>query len=351
MSTFATKILNWHDQHGRKDLPWQHNPTPYRVWVSEIMLQQTQVSTVIPYYLRFMDSFPSIKSLALAESDKVMQHWAGLGYYARARNLHKSAKLIQADYSGTFPQSLDTIKSLPGIGKSTAGAILSLSMHQRAAILDGNVKRVLSRFFAIDGWTGSSTVLKKLWQQAEQLTPTKHVHTYNQAMMDMGATVCTRPKPNCIDCPLNYQCLAYASGNPTQWPHKKPRKKIPIKSTHMLICQNQQGELLLQKRPPVGIWGGLWSLPELNDLAVIDEWTHQSGIIIQSTLEKWPERRHTFSHYHLDITPILIETQATPNRIMDTDIENWFKLPDIKQKGLAKPISDIIQQLQNRTIP
>ena len=252
---FASIVLQWYDQFGRHNLPWQLKPTPYRVWISEIMLQQTQVTTVIPYYQKFLKSFPSLKSLAIAHEDNVLSHWSGLGYYARARNLHKTAKIIVEKYQGKFPQDIEEISSLPGIGRSTAGAILSFGMDTRAAILDANVKRVLSRFHAIEGLATQSTTIKELWRIAELYTPSARVNHYNQAMMDLGATICIRNKPSCHKCPLMQDCKAHALGREKDFPFKKIKKDKPLKKTRLLIIKNENNEILLEKRPPVGIWG------------------------------------------------------------------------------------------------
>ncbi len=261
---FNSAVLAWFERHGRKDLPWQQGLSPFRVWVSEIMLQQTQVATVIPYYQRFMTRFPDLQSLATAPIDAVLHHWSGLGYYARARNLHKTAQMIQHQYQGVFPSSVASLCELPGIGRSTAGAICSIAYQQPAAILDGNVKRVLSRVHAFEGWPGNARVAKQLWEYAETYTPVERTGEYNQAMMDLGATLCLRSKPLCPACPVSQQCKAFQQGNQQDYPGKKPKRKQPVKQVQMLMIQNPRGELLLQHRPPQGIWGGLWSFPELN---------------------------------------------------------------------------------------
>jgi len=288
--SFGQRVLRWFDVFGRKNLPWQYNPTPYRVWVSEIMLQQTQVATVIPYYERFMARFNTLEALATAPIDDVLSHWSGLGYYARARNLHQCAQTVYNQHNGELPNTLDALQALPGIGRSTAGAILSLAYGEVQPILDGNVKRVLARHRAVEGWPGRTEVLKRLWVISEEVTPNKRCGPFNQAMMDLGASVCTRSKPKCSDCPLAEDCQALALGNPTGFPGKKPKKDKPTKTTVMLLVQNEAGETLLEKRPPSGIWGGLWSLPEATD-----------GELPKGTGESVMRFRHTFSHFHLDI--------------------------------------------------
>ena len=261
---FSQSVLTWFDKHGRKHLPWQQNITPYRVWLSEIMLQQTQVATVIPYFERFTAQFPDVHSLAIAPIDQVLHLWTGLGYYARARNLHRCAQTVVAQYDGEFPSTVKTLCELTGIGRSTAGAIVSIAFQQRAAILDGNVKRVLARYHAVEGWPGQTETLNQLWEIAEQYTPDKRANDYTQAMMDMGATLCMRTKPSCERCPLQSGCIAYAQGAQNRYPSKKPKKDIPVKSVQLLMLRDPAGDILLQQRPPQGIWGGLWSFPELH---------------------------------------------------------------------------------------
>lgn len=340
---FQQRILTWFEKSGRKDLPWQKNISAYRVWVSEIMLQQTQVKTVIPYYQRFMRSFPSVRTLALAENDEVMHHWTGLGYYARARNLHKAALVIHHEYNDQFPAKFDEIIKLPGIGRSTAGAICAIAYQQPYAILDGNVKRVLARFAAIEGWPGKTNVHDTLWQIAEQYTPHKNVAAYTQAMMDLGAMICTRTKPQCGICPLQASCIAYAQQKQHLYPGKKPKKTLPIKSTVMLLIRNQHGELLLQKQPPAGIWGGLWIFPQCKTKAEVKKWCalNQMRIDTQQTLSAF---RHTFSHYHLDIQPILIHT-TTHSTAMDATQRLWYN----KQQsiGLAAPVKKLLEQMND----
>lgn len=303
MSEFSQSVLAWYDQHGRKELPWQQNPTPYRVWVSEIMLQQTQVATVLGYYDRFMERFPSVVDLAQAPVDDVLALWSGLGYYARGRNLHKAAQVVLQEHAGEMPTDIDALQALPGIGRSTAGAIVSLSGNGWAPILDGNVKRVLSRHGAIDGWAGQSAVQNRLWQLSESLTPERRVQAYNQAMMDLGAMLCLRSKPHCLLCPVQHSCLALAQGRVQELPTKKPKKAKPIRQVTMLVLQEPAGGVFLQRRPDHGVWGGLWGFPEFPDVEAASTWV----------IEQWPTLqvaalgevfRHTFTHFHLDITPL-----------------------------------------------
>jgi len=345
MSDFADKLLRWFDRHGRKDLPWQRNRTPYRVWVSEIMLQQTQVSTVIPYFQRFIESFPTVNALADADQDRVLHHWTGLGYYARARNLHRAAQLVVAEHGGEFPATVDALCQLPGIGRSTAGAIVSLGHGRRAAILDGNVKRVLSRCFAIDGWPEQSAVRTTLWELAESLTPRRRVAAYTQAIMDLGATVCLRSRPACGRCPLAEQCLARSNDSIARYPGRKPARALPVKDTFMHMIHNPQNQVLLEKRPPSGIWGGLWSFPESPSA---DRHPALAGCPLPAgESEHWPVLRHTFSHYHLDITPVHVKIQAAPDSTMESGRWLWYPLDQPAEVGLAAPVRRLLQQLKD----
>ncbi|MGZ8136085.1 MAG: A/G-specific adenine glycosylase [Methylococcaceae bacterium] len=341
---FQHKLLTWFDQHGRKDLPWQKDISPYRVWLSETMLQQTQVSTVIPYFNAFMERFPDVESLANAPIDDVLQRWSGLGYYARARNLHKAAQLIVAQ--DRFPDTLDTLVALPGIGLSTAGAILSIAFKKSQPILDGNVKRVLSRFKAISGWPGNSQVNKQLWALSTQLTPVERVADYTQAIMDLGATLCTRSKPACAACPLHNGCLAKLMDNVPAFPARKPVKTIPVKRVTFLLLSNHRQQIFLEKRPPTGIWGGLWSLPEFDSPESAMDWclTKNLPVIDQQQLDS---KRHTFSHYHLDYTPLLIKTNNPTNIVMEANQSLWYNVDRINDLALAAPIKLLLQQQVN----
>jgi len=344
---FQQQLLAWFDLHGRKDLPWQLNPTPYRVWVSEIMLQQTQVATVIDYYQRFMARFPDISSLASAHIDDVLHLWSGLGYYARGRNLHRSARLIHDQYGDEFPDNIETLIQLPGIGRSTAGAILALAFGQHHAILDGNVKRVLCRFEIIEGWPGTQSVQKRLWELAERYTPAHRVGDYTQAIMDLGATLCSRTRPACEQCPVSAHCQALAQQKVNAYPQSKPRKTIPVRQTRLLILQNEAGHILLQQRPPAGIWGGLWSLPECpDDITDIPRWIKQQ---FKGTITKTGESmRHTFSHFHLDITPI-VALSGPDGRIMDDQHQLWYNPAKPKSLGLAAPIKKLLARYSRDT--
>lgn len=335
---FATRVLAWFDQHGRQDLPWQHNPTPYRVWVSEIMLQQTQVGTVIPYFQRFMQRFPDIQTLADAPLDDVLQHWEGLGYYSRARNLHRTAQIVCSQHAGEFPSTIDALETLPGIGRSTAGAILSLSLGQAHPILDGNVKRVLTRHHALDGWPGEPRIQKILWQYAGQHLPTQRNAAYTQAMMDMGATLCTRSKPACLLCPLQTDCAAHQQGNPQDYPGKRPKKDLPEKTAIALLLRNTCGEILLQKRPPTGIWGGLWSFPEFADEAGMAAWLQQAHGQTHIIARQLPALTHTFSHYRLHLQPLQVDFGTQPARIMEGDGWLWYKAGTKLNGGLSAAV-------------
>jgi len=343
---FSRRVLQWFDNHGRKDLPWQQAPSPYRVWVSEIMLQQTQVATVIPYFERFMARFPDLASLADAPADDVLHHWSGLGYYARARNLHQAAQQIRDQHGGVFPKAMDEVTGLPGIGRSTAGAILSLALGQHWPILDGNVKRVLARCFAVVGWPGQGAVLKQLWSLSERLTPGPRVADFNQAMMDLGATLCTRSRPGCECCPLADGCQARAQGNPLAYPGKKPRKTLPVRMVQMIILHDPMGRVLLQQRPPAGVWGGLWSFPELALDESAEAWC--AGVLggVAASSENLPARRHTFSHFHLDIHPRQILLTEPGCRVMEGADQVWYNPAQPDARGLAAPVSRLLQEIQ-----
>ncbi|MCV6615077.1 MAG: A/G-specific adenine glycosylase, partial [Cellvibrionaceae bacterium] len=343
---FQRLVLAWYRQHGRKDLPWQQDISPYRVWLSEIMLQQTQVTTVIPYFNAFIEAFPKVEDLAAAAIDDVLHLWTGLGYYARARNLHKCAQMVSEQWGGEFPRSVAELQTLPGIGRSTAGAIASIAMGLPAPILDGNVKRVLARLHALEGWPGNSQVQKQLWQISEHYTPARPAKSKNrdftQVMMDLGATVCKRSKPRCDACPLMESCIAFGQGKPEAYPGKKPKQDKPCKTTQLLMLQNPAGQVLLEQRPDSGIWGGLWSFPELAlgqdpaDHCLSQQWCTQAP-----SAEHWNSFRHTFSHYHLDITPVLVQLKPLP-RVAEPG-HAWVDPADPGQLGLAAPVKKLLQ--------
>jgi A/G-specific adenine glycosylase len=342
MSKFAKRVLHWFDDHGRKDLPWQQNINAYRVWISEIMLQQTQVQTVIPYYERFMQSFPDLASLADANIDAVMQHWSGLGYYARARNLHRAAQTIRDDHNGIFPGTFDDVVGLPGIGRSTAGAILAIATGERHAILDGNVKRVLARHAAVAGWPGKTEVVDRLWSLAEKTTPDSRVADYTQAIMDLGATLCTRSKPRCDACPVAADCSARQADTIEQYPGRKPKKIKPLRQTTMVMAIND-GAVFLERRPPAGIWGGLWSLPEVEN---IDEWCRRTLDQQAGPTEPREVLRHSFSHFDLDIQPVVVRVACLSRKVADSPDVTWYPLDDEPPGGMAAPVQQLINSLK-----
>ena len=347
---FTRPLLQWFKHHGRKDLPWQQSISPYRVWVSEIMLQQTQVKTVIPYYLRFMQKFPQIQDLAMAPVDEVLHLWTGLGYYARARNLHRAAQLIQREFNGLFPLAFDDVLALPGIGRSTAGAILAISQDQPFAILDGNVKRVLSRFACIPGWYGKKAVADQLWDLAESYTPENQVADYTQAIMDMGATLCTRTRPDCPSCPVKNNCGAFKTNTIAEFPGRKPKKTLPVKEIQFVMLVDDEQNVMLEQRPPSGIWGGLWSFPECGQDIDIAKWCASTLSFQVRDLEKWPAQRHTFSHYHLNFTPVIAKVDGTmsakiSSAVMETGPRVWYNTDQPELLGLATPIKKLLDQL------
>jgi len=341
----APCVLDWFDRHGRKDLPWQLEITPYRVWVSEIMLQQTQVKIVIPYFQRFISAYPTVKELACAEQDQVLHLWTGLGYYARARNLHKAAQAVVARWGGDFPDSVDELSQLPGIGRSTAGAIVSIAFQKRAAILDGNVKRVLARYQSVPGWPGEAAVQRRLWALAEDYTPGERVADFSQAMMDLGATLCTRSSPQCEHCPLQKNCTAKASGQQTEYPGKKPKKPLPVRQTTFLMVQAESDEILLEKRPGVGIWGGLWCFPEIDTPGECNNWCLDNWGVEPESVEPWDPFRHTFSHYHLDIRPVLAILPRAPSSVMEGRQQLWYNRRRPQEIGLAAPVASLLARI------
>ena len=309
------------------------------------MLQQTQVTTVIPYYQRFMTKFPDIRALANAPLDQVLALWSGLGYYARARNLHRTAGIVCDHYGGELPHDIKLLSDLPGIGRSTAGAILALSLGQRQAILDGNVKRVLARLHAVEGWPGRSAVAHQLWQLAEQYTPSERVAAYTQAMMDLGAMVCTRRRPQCPVCPLAAHCEAHAQGREHAYPTPKPRREQPVRRTRMLLLCSTSRQVLLEQRPPTGVWGGLWSFPECPMDADISAWCREHyGVAVQD-YQTWATLRHTLSHFHLDIIPVYITAQPLADRVMAADRQVWYNIDQPDARGLAAPVQRLLTTL------
>lgn len=341
MSDFSGRLLDWWQAHGRHDLPWQLERTPYRVWVSEIMLQQTQVSTVIDYFQRFMARFPSLPDLAAAELDEVLALWSGLGYYARARNLHQCARICFDQYGGELPDHPEALEALPGIGRSTAHAILAQAWNRRAAILDGNVKRVLARHAGIDGWPGRSGVLRQLWQEAEARTPDEHAADYTQAIMDLGAGLCTPRRPACLLCPVHADCRARIEDRSDELPGKKPPRVRPRRETTLLIIRDRAGRILLERRPPSGIWGGLWCLPSSQGSA-----SPGQPQAVTSTAELLPPLTHQFTHFILTINFTFIsqthEVTTTNNSGM-----RWFSLNEALAAGLPRPIRTALERLHD----
>jgi A/G-specific adenine glycosylase len=350
--SFSRRVLHWYDQYGRHDLPWQQQRSPYRVWIAEIMLQQTQVTTVIPYYLRFVEAFPDLSSLAAAPLDRVLEQWSGLGYYSRARNLHKASRIIVSDHGGEFPNSFDQVVGLPGVGQSTAGAILAQALQQRHAILDGNVKRVLCRYHAVDGWPGKTAVEKHLWRYAEEHTPHHRIDDYTQAIMDLGATLCTRASPQCQQCPMRTDCAAHKLDQVKRYPAPRPKKPIPVKKARLLILTDgESGRILLEKRPPSGIWGGLWSLPEAELGEPIEQLCKQRWGMHVLASEDCSAFRHTFSHYHLDITPCRIRVQPTTASVKEQGEITWCESEEANKRALAAPVARIIKQYTQNLTP
>jgi len=342
LDSFADKVLRWYEQHGRKDLPWQKNSSAYKTWVSEVMLQQTQVITVIPYYDRFIARFPTVKQLASADVDAVLEYWAGLGYYTRARNLHKAAQQMCSRHDSQVPDDLDELCALSGIGRSTAGAILSLAYDQAQPILDGNVKRVLARYHAVKGWTGKAAVSKQLWALAEQHLPEVQNARYTQAMMDLGAIVCTRRNPSCESCPLASKCLGLAEGEPCYYPEPKPKKVIPHRMAYFLYLQDEEGQLLLEKRPPTGIWGGLWCLPQFETQDELALWL-KNHIGAAQFLNKLPSVMHVFSHFKLQMIPLHYKTTTKSHGVMEANQFLWYNKLVKLQGGLPAPINTLIK--------
>jgi A/G-specific adenine glycosylase len=350
-TSFADALIDWQKQHGRHQLPWQGTRDAYRIWLSEIMLQQTQVATVIPYYARFLDSFPDVAALAAAPTETVMAHWSGLGYYTRARNLHRCAQQVVSNHAGRFPSDPETLASLPGIGKSTAAAIAAFAFGARAAILDGNVKRVFCRVFGVEGFPGQAAVEKNLWQRAEAMLPAREIEAYTQGLMDLGATLCTRTRPACDRCPMQSRCIAHASGRTAELPARKPKKAIPEKSTVMLVVMHE-GEILMEQRPPEGIWGGLLSLPELNRLSSensdvdLDE---QLALALSSfgdidEIMMLSSFVHGFTHYRLSVMPVQVTLRQRHVMAAQSDYQ-WRALAQISDAALPSPVRKLLATL------
>jgi A/G-specific adenine glycosylase len=348
MTPFATRLITWQKQFGRHDLPWQNTTDPYAIWVSEIMLQQTQVTAVIGYYSKFMRRFPNIAALASATQEEVLQYWSGLGYYSRARNLHNAATTIMDGHGGTFPQNFETIQTLSGIGRSTAAAIASFAFNQVQTILDGNVKRVLARHFCVEGWPSAPKIEKQLWALAEELLPEHDMVAYTQGLMDLGATLCTRSKPKCNVCPLNETCEAYRQKRVHALPTPKPRKTIPEKHVTMLILR-RGGEVMLEKRPASGIWGGLWSFPEMetaDDAEAIA--LLRFGAMAQAD-KALPQLSHAFTHFKLHIQPQPLQVSKLSAQAREAG-QVWLSVEDAIGAAVPTPIRKILQSLQHKSL-
>jgi A/G-specific adenine glycosylase len=342
MTAFASRLLAWFDAHGRHDLPWQLNRTPYSVWVSEIMLQQTQVATVIPFYLKFMQRFPTVGALGSAPLDDVLKLWAGLGYYARARNLKRAADLVVERHGGRMPETFDELHALPGIGRSTAGAILAQANGQRWPILDGNVKRVLARYHAVEGWPGLPRVADQLWRHAESHTPHERVADYTQAIMDLGATLCTRARPACTVCPLAADCCAAKAGTQSSYPSPRPKRERSQRSVAVLVVRAPDGRVLLERRPATGIWGGLYSLPELPAEESPRDWCARALGTTVAAERPLATIEHAFTHFDLDLAPRLLDLAASPAAVMDRDDWHWCQPGARLDVGVPAPVAALL---------
>lgn len=338
-NAFADRLIAWQKTAGRQGLPWQNTSDPYRVWLSEIMLQQTQVATVIPYYQRFLQRFPTLKDLAAAPVEDVMPFWAGLGYYARARNLHKCAQMVVAKHGGEFPRDAAQIAELPGIGRSTANAIASFCFGAQTPILDGNVKRVFARCFGIEGFPGKREIEQEMWTLAETLMPSQNTGTYTQAQMDLGATVCTRGKPLCERCPLSDKCIAYRDGRTQELPTARPKKTVPERESIFLVMRSPQG-ILLEQRPPSGIWGGLLCLPELPADQDAASYAREHYGVLGKDWQEQTSLRHTFTHFHLTLRPMLADVTLLPHA--GESKVRWLSADDYSSAALPTPIRTLL---------
>ena len=341
---FAKRVIGWQETHGRHDLPWQKTRDPYRIWLSEIMLQQTQVSAVVGYYARFLQACPDVESLAAAEPAEVMRLWSGLGYYSRARNLHRAAQIIVHDQGGRFPERQEELQALPGIGRSTAAAIAAFAFGARAAILDGNVKRVFARHFGIEGYPGSPAVEAAMWRIAEEELPEHGIGAYTQGLMDLGATLCVRSRPRCVECPLAATCVAGKTGRTAELPHPKPRKAMPRRQCVMLVLRDGD-RVLLERRPPAGIWGGLLSLPQADDMQQAGQLAKRLGADWAGITQLAPVE-HGFTHYHLTITPVVARMRSGGSKYAQESAHVWMPLSDAPDAGVPAPVRKLLSVLQ-----
>jgi A/G-specific adenine glycosylase len=340
---FAARLVTWQHAHGRHGLPWQNTRDPYRIWLSEVMLQQTQVQTVIPFYERFVAEFPDVRALAGAPVERVLEHWSGLGYYRRAHHLHAAAKAVMAQFGGVFPKTAEALATLPGVGRSTAAAIAVFASGARAPILDGNVKRVLARHRGIAGFPGAADVAAKLWDAAEALLPTRDIEAYTQALMDLGATICTRTEPRCVACPVAHDCVAALQGRVTELPSPRPKKTLPRRALRVLLIE-RGGEILFERRPPLGIWGGLWSLPELSldaDVREMIRTRFAAEVIVRDAL---PTIAHAFTHFALTLHPQRVSARRWPSRA-EAPGTIWLTPADAREAALPAPIKKLMRTL------
>jgi A/G-specific adenine glycosylase len=349
VSAFAGRLVRWQARHGRHDLPWQRTRDPYRIWLSEVMLQQTQVATVIPYYERFLARFPDVKALARAPLDEVLALWSGLGYYSRARNLYAAARVVVQSYGNRFPRTRKALAVLPGVGRSTAAAIAVFAFGAREAILDGNVKRVLARHFAVRGYPGEKRIENRLWKIAEAELPARNIERYTQALMDLGAGVCARKRPQCSSCPLKMSCEAHARGKVEAYPAPRPRRALPHRETSMLLLL-RSNEVLLEKRPLAGIWGGLWCLPEMPASADARAICKRRFGANRIQVTRLSLLRHGFTHFTLDITPVVCWLEgATP--FLAEPGQVWLDLEEAAQAAIPAPVRKLLLALENVVIP
>jgi A/G-specific adenine glycosylase len=363
LTGFANAVIGWQRRHGRHDLPWQGTRDAYRIWVSEIMLQQTQVGSVIPYYLRFVERFPDVRALAAADLDEVLAQWSGLGYYSRARNLHACARLVSSSPGGEFPRSAEALDGLPGIGPSTAAAIAAFAFGERAAILDGNVKRVFCRYFAVEGYPGAPAVERALWEIARRELPETGIDAYTQGLMDLGATLCTRARPACARCPLREGCRALAEERVESLPAPRPRRAVPSRRALMLVALRGD-EVLLEKRPPTGIWGGLWSLPQAalpddappstrpgpQEQAALRELGAALALPAMSAATELPGFVHAFTHFRLQVRPVLFELPGA-RRLADPAGRVWLPLADVDAAALPQPVKALLRRVRELRSP